>query len=136
VSDLERFAEAQGGGVYERALGEIAAGRKTTHWMWFVFPQITGLGHSAMAQRYAIADRAEAAAYLAHPVLGARLRECLAALEGVTAAAEAVFGGIDAIKLRSSLTLFEAAGGGEVFAVALDRWFAGERDPETVKRLA
>lgn len=137
AADLTRFVEAQDGGVYARALGEIRAGAKTSHWMWFVFPQIAGLGHSAMAQRYAIAGLDEARAYLAHPVLGARLAECVAALAALPDAttAEAVFGGIDAIKLRSSLTLFEAAGGGAAFAAALDRWYGGSRDPETLRRV-
>ncbi len=131
---LDRFVAAQVG-VYPTALAEIARGRKASHWMWFVFPQIAGLGHSAMAQRYAITSVTEARAYLDHPLLGARLRECLAALAALPPTdAEAVFGGIDAVKLRSSLTLFEAAGGGPAFAAALDRWFAGVRDPATLDR--
>jgi uncharacterized protein (DUF1810 family) len=136
MAGLARFVEAQGGGVYERALAEIRRGAKTSHWMWFVFPQIAGLGRSAMAQRYAIADLEEARAYLAHPVLGERLRACVAALQALPGTdAETVFGGIDAIKLRSSLTLFEKAGGGADFSAALDRWYRGNRDPETLARL-
>ena len=105
--------------------------------MWFVFPQIGGLGHSEMARRFAIASLAEAQAYLAHPLLGPRLAECLAALAALPPMrADAVFGDIDAVKLRSSLTLFEAAGGGPAFAAAIDRWFDGERDPATLALLA
>lgn len=105
--------------------------------MWYIFPQISGLGRSDMAQRYAIRSPGEARAYLAHPVLGPRLRECVAALQDLTGGnAESVFGGIDAIKLRSSLTLFERAGGGALFAAALDRWFAGDPDPSTLSILA
>ena len=132
---LDRFVVAQSD-VYSTALAEIARGRKASHWMWFVFPQVAGLGHSAIAQRYAIRSLVEARAYLAHPLLGARLRDCLAALAGLPpTSAEAVFGGIDAVKLRSSLTLFEAADGGPAFAAALDRWFAGTRDAATLDRL-
>lgn len=136
MSDLARFVEAQDGGVYEQALAEICRGAKQSHWMWFVFPQIAGLGHSPTARFYAIADAAEAQAYLAHPVLGARLRACVAALADLPQAnAEGVFGGIDALKLRSSLTLFEAVGGGAAFAEALERWYGGERDAATLARL-
>ena len=136
MSDLDRFVAAQDG-VYETALAELRRGRKASHWMWFVFPQIAGLGHSAMARAYAIASLGQARAYLAHPLLGARLAACVAALAALPAdaTAEGVMGGIDAIKLRSSLTLFEAAGGGPAYAAALDRWFGGERDPETLARI-
>ncbi|WP_076070169.1 DUF1810 domain-containing protein [Sphingomonas montana] len=123
---LDRFVAAQDG-VYDRALGEIRAGAKTSHWMWFVFPQIAGLGHSAMARTYAIASLDEARAYLDHPVLGARLRACVAAIPA--GSAEAMFGSVDAMKLRSSLTLFaEAGGAGEPFAAALARLFGGADD--------
>ncbi|USI74378.1 DUF1810 domain-containing protein [Sphingomonas morindae] len=132
---LDRFHAAQAGS-HARALEELRAGRKTSHWMWYIFPQIAGLGQSDMARRYAIADLAEARAYLADPVLGARLHACLAALASLPVAdAEAVFGGIDAIKLRSSLTLFEAAGGGAEFTAALERWFGGARDQATLDRI-
>lgn len=132
---LLRFVEAQDQ-VYARALAEIRAGAKRSHWMWFIFPQRRGLGHSAMAQHYGIGSIEEARAYLAHPILGARLRACVAALDGLLQAdAVAVFGPIDAMKLRSCLTLFEQAGGGPPFAAALDRWFGGERDPATLARL-
>src|SRR6186997_1519083 len=109
--DLERFVAAQdAAGTYERALGEIRRGRKSSHWMWFVFPQVAGLGRSEMAAHYAIADLAEARAYLDHPVLGSRLRECAQlVLESTVGSAEEIFGSVDATKLRSSMTLFEAA---------------------------
>ena len=133
--DLARFVAAQEGS-HDRALAEIRRGRKTGHWMWYVFPQIAGLGRSGMARAYAIGSLDEARAYLAHPLLGPRLRECVAALEDIADAdAERVFGGIDAMKLRSSLTLFEAAGGGPHFAVALARW-CGSGDPATLRLLS
>jgi uncharacterized protein (DUF1810 family) len=132
---LERFVEAQQGS-YAQALAEVRRGAKTSHWMWYVFPQIAGLGHSAMAQRYAISGLDEARAYLAHPVLGARLREIVEALQALPAtSAERVFGSIDAVKLRSCLTLFAHAGGGALFAGALSRWFDGAEDEATVRRL-
>ena len=134
--DLERFVSAQQG-TYPQALAELRAGRKTSHWMWFVFPQVAGLGHSDMARRYAIADLAEARACLAHPLLGPRLVEAADALLGWAGerSAEQVLGGIDAVKARSSATLFEAAGGDAVFAALLDGFFAGERDPATLSRI-
>jgi uncharacterized protein (DUF1810 family) len=136
---LERFVTAQdGAGTYERARSELRAGRKSGHWMWFVFPQIAGLGLSPTSVRYAISSVDEARAYLAHPVLGARLRECAAIL--TTAAddstAEQIFGGIDAQKLRSSMTLFSrAAPDDAVFSQVLDRYFDGRPDPATDQRL-
>jgi len=133
--DLERFVEAQSGD-YPRALAEITAGRKRSHWMWYVFPQLAGLGRSGMAQRYAISGIEEARAYLAHPLLGVRLRECVAALQDLTGtSAEAVFGDVDAMKLRSSLTLFAQAGGEPLFSAALERWFKGEADEKTLALL-
>nr|WP_295663168.1 DUF1810 domain-containing protein [Polymorphobacter sp.] len=130
--DLDRFVDAQRD-TYAGALAELKRGRKTSHWMWFVFPQIAGLGHSSTARFYAIASVAEARAYLAHPLLGPRLHECLAAIAALPpTTAEAVFGGIDSIKLRSSLTLFIAAGGGADFAAALDRWYGGRPDDATL----
>lgn len=137
VHDLERFVRVQQD-TYGLALDEVREGAKRGHWMWFIFPQIAGLGYSPMAQRYAIADLAEAEAYLAHPILGERLREIVTALKKLPEAdAEGVFGSIDAIKLRSSLTLFaradkEADG---LFRRALDRWFDGNEDAATVQRL-
>ena len=133
--DLTRFVAAQDGS-YDAALAEIRRGRKAGHWMWYVFPQIAGLGHSAMARAYAIRSLDEARAYLAHPLLGARLRECVAALATLPDAdAGRVFGGIDAIKLRSSLTLFAEAGGGAALADALTRW-CGSPDAATLDLLA
>jgi uncharacterized protein (DUF1810 family) len=134
--DLARFVDAQQG-VHELARAELRQGRKRSHWMWFVFPQIAGLGRSAMAQRYAIRSAGEARAYLDHPVLGPRLIACVADLATLPGTLDAtqVMGGVDALKLRSSLTLFEAVGGAP-FADALDRWFGGERDAATLSRLA
>lgn len=134
--DLDRFVAAQAG-VYDAALAEIRRGQKRTHWMWFVFPQLAGLGRSEMARAYAIASLDEARAYLSHPLLGARLRECVEALQDlVGTTAEAVFGPVDAMKLRSSLTLFAEAGGERLFAAAIDRWYEGRRDPATLDLLA
>ena len=133
--DLRRFVLAQQD-VYDAARSELRAGRKTSHWMWFIFPQIAGLGRSPMAMHYAIGSIDEARAYLAHPLLGARLRECVAALDGLPPSSpEAVLGTIDAQKLRSSLTLFSEASGEAAFATALLRWF-GSKDPATLERLA
>lgn len=132
--DLKRFVEAQGD-VYVSALSEIQRGAKRGHWMWFIFPQARGLGHSAMANRFGIASLEEARAYLAHPVLGARLRECVESLQDLTGfSAAEVFGDIDALKLRSSLTLFDLAEGGPIFDAALARWF-GSRDERTAELL-
>lgn len=134
--DLERFLAAQERS-YGDALAEIRSGAKRSHWMWFIFPQIAGLGQSQISQFYAVRSLDEARAYLAHPVLGSRLRECLAALDGLgPTTAQAVFGVVDAIKLRSCLTLFHAAGGGPAFADALQRWFGREQDPHTLHLLA
>jgi uncharacterized protein (DUF1810 family) len=135
--DLERFVRAQdSGGTYQHAVAELRDGRKTSHWMWFIFPQIAGLGRSATAQAYAISDLAEAQAYLAHPVLGLRLVECaeiVASHRGLTA--EHIFGGIDAIKLRSSMTLFARADPDQtIFKQVIDQYYDGP-DPETERRL-
>jgi uncharacterized protein (DUF1810 family) len=134
--DLSRFLEAQAL-AWPTALAELRAGRKQSHWMWFVFPQIAGLGHSAMAIHYAIKDAAEARAYLANPLLGARLREGVAAmLAHAGRSAEAILGGIDALKFRSSLTLFEAvADDPSPFAEALAAYYDGARDERTLERL-
>ena len=135
---LERFVEAQSGGVHEQALAELRAGSKTSHWMWFVFPQVAGLGSSSMAQAYAIGSLAEARAYLDHPVLGPRLVECARAVLGhPDRTAREIMGSPDHVKLRSSMTLFAlAARDGDadqsVFADVLDTFFDGERDPRTV----
>ena len=136
--DLTRFVTAQDeGGTYDRALRELRAGRKSSHWMWFVFPQVAGLGRSETAQHYALPGLAEARAYLDHPVLGPRLRECAAALlELGQQDAVAVLGPVDAQKLRSSMTLFAQAAPDEpVWAQVLDRFFAGKADPLTLQRL-
>jgi uncharacterized protein (DUF1810 family) len=132
--DLERFVRAQDdGGTYATALAELRRGRKVSHWMWFVFPQLAGLGRSSTARYYALASLAEAQAYLAHPVLGPRLVEAAQAVAALTAvSAEDVFGGIDAVKLRSSMTLFARAAPAEpVFPAVLDRYFDGVPDPAT-----
>lgn len=132
--DLRRFVSAQDeGGTYDQALAELRRGQKTSHWMWFVFPQIAGLGRSSMARRYAIGSLVEARSYLAHPVLGARLRVCASTLlELADPAAEHVFGGIDAVKLASSMTLFELGAPQEtLFGAVLDRCCGGRRDPAT-----
>jgi uncharacterized protein (DUF1810 family) len=135
--DLERFVKAQdSGGTYHQAVRELRNGRKTSHWMWFIFPQIAGLGQSAMAQAFAISDLAEAQAYLSHPMLGPRLVECagiVASHRGLTA--EQIFGGIDSIKLRSSMTLFAHADPEQpVFRQVIDQYYDGP-DPETERRL-
>jgi uncharacterized protein (DUF1810 family) len=142
--DLQRFVTAQEQ-TYDRAVEELRRGRKSSHWMWFVFPQVAGLGRSPMAQRFAIAGLEEARAYLEQPVLGGRLRECARILLDLAAAdadagrrpdAVAVLGDIDAVKLRSSMTLFAAAGAeGDPFQEVLDRYFDGEPDRATLERL-
>jgi uncharacterized protein (DUF1810 family) len=129
---LSRFVAAQEG-VYETALGELKRGAKRSHWMWFVFPQVAGLGTSPMAVRFAIGSRGEAEAYLAHPVLGSRLRACAEALLGVTGrTAREVMGSPDDVKLKSSMTLFAAvAEPGSPFQAVLDRYYSGETDART-----
>jgi uncharacterized protein (DUF1810 family) len=124
-------------GVHARALAELRAGRKQSHWMWFVFPQISGLGSSPMSQHYALNSLKEARAYLDHPLLGARLRDCTPAelaLEGRSA--HDIFGTPDDLKFRSSMTLFDAASPDDIFRTALDKYFASEGDPLTLKRLS
>ncbi|MGY1745586.1 DUF1810 domain-containing protein [Blastococcus sp. SYSU D00695] len=136
--ELQRFVDAQdAAGTYERALAELRSGAKRTHWMWFVFPQVAGLGRSPTAQRYAVSGLAEARAYLAHPVLGPRLVEAARALTGLAGrSAEQVLGPVDAVKLRSSMTLFAAAAPDEpVFRAVLDRCFGGAEDEATTARL-
>ncbi|HEX2307747.1 MAG TPA: DUF1810 domain-containing protein [Jatrophihabitantaceae bacterium] len=132
--DLARFVSAQDeGGTYQRALAELRRGSKVGHWMWFVFPQIDGLGFSPTSRYFGIKSMAEARAYLAHPTLGPRLRECAAVVDGLpTASAREVFGSIDAVKLRSSMTLFLRADPAEpVFQRVLDHYFDGVADPAT-----
>ena len=134
--NLQRFAEAQAR-VIDQVRRELAAGRKETHWMWFVFPQLRGLGSSSMAEKYGIASRAEAEAYLAHPVLGPRLRDCTELVNAVqNRSAQEIFGYPDDLKFRSSMTLFSSvANDNDVFQTALDKYFNGEGDPATVARL-
>jgi uncharacterized protein (DUF1810 family) len=136
--NLERFAEAQDAGhTYDHALAELQQGRKASHWMWFVFPQIAGLGMSHTSRLYAISGLAEAQAYLQHPVLGPRLRECARVVaDSAAPTAEAIFGDIDTQKLRSSMTLFLRADPTEpLFQQVLDRYFNGQPDPATDQRL-
>ena len=136
--DLARFTEAQdAGGTYDRALAELRAGRKTSHWMWFVFPQIAGLGRSPAAQRYAIVSPAEARAYVEHPVLGPRLVESAEALlTHPDSSAREILGGIDAVKLRSSMTLFAHADPTQpLLRAVLEQYFDGQEDPATTALL-
>ncbi|TYO65014.1 DUF1810 domain-containing protein [Bradyrhizobium hipponense] len=134
--NLNRFVQAQNP-IYPRVIGELSRGRKQSHWMWFIFPQIAGLGLSAMSQRYAIGSRKEAEAYLAHPVLGARLVECtglVLAVQGRTI--HAILGAPDDAKFRSSMTLFGAVSDQPIFSQALERYFSGERDSATLEMLS
>ena len=136
--DLQRFVAAQDtGGTYQQALAELKAGRKTSHWMWFVFPQIAGLGLSSTSRMYAISSLGQAQAYLSHPVLGPRLLDCTRVVLGQTGrSAEQIFGGIDAQKFRSSMTLFHHADPTQpLFAHALDQFFDGTADDATDTRL-
>lgn len=136
--DLDRFVIAQAP-VYDMALAELIGGRKLTHWMWFVFPQLRGLGRSSTAQRFGIDTLEEARAYLAHPVLGARLRECVnAVLDCGETSLHAIFGSPDDMKFRSSMTLYAlvAKGDGDLFETALARFCNGEKDPETLSLLS
>jgi uncharacterized protein (DUF1810 family) len=134
--DIERFVDAQAC-VYEEALSELRRGRKIGHWMWFVFPQIEGLGHSPTAQQYAISGLDEARGYVAHPVLGPRLVECARVVAGTTGrSAHEIFGSPDDLKLRSSMTLFACAAPDTAeFQHVLDRYFDGELDKRTLERL-
>ncbi len=131
--DLKRFLTAQEG-VYERALAELKAGRKRTHWMWYIFPQIDGLGYSPTAKHYAIRSIEEARQYLSHPVLGKRLLECTEAVLALRGGSVSeIFGYPDDLKFKSSMTLFEkVAGPGSLFSSALDRYCNGERDAATL----
>lgn len=131
--DLQRFVDAQAS-VYASVLEELRQGRKRSHWMWFVFPQFEGLGHSAMAQKYAISSIEEARAYLEHPLLGQRLAECVQVmLDTDHLTAEDILGGIDALKFRSCLTLFFAASAGEQpYEDALDKYYEGVPDLKTL----
>jgi uncharacterized protein (DUF1810 family) len=133
---LARFVEAQQG-IYERALAELRGGTKSSHWIWFIFPQLAGLGSSATAQFYAIADRKEAEAYLGYAPLESRLAESTRAMLEWAGrrSAEDILGQVDAMKFKSSMTLFEAAGGGELYARALEAFYGGERDSRTLELL-
>lgn len=142
LEGLERFLAAQDeSGTYALALAELRAGQKQSHWMWFIFPQIAGLGHSPVARHYAIADRAEADCYLQHPVLGPRLLECVGAVQNWAARkyAEAIFGPLDALKFRSSISLFKAAASSNAeqapFSNALQAFYDGLPDLATLARL-
>jgi uncharacterized protein (DUF1810 family) len=132
--NLQRFVDAQAG-AFERALGELRGGRKRSHWMWFIFPQAVGLGFSEMARRYAIASRAEAAAYLGHPILGPRLVACAQTVCGLVGrTAHDIFGAPDDLKFRSSMTLFtEVAQDEPIFGEALRRYFDGRPDEATLR---
>jgi uncharacterized protein (DUF1810 family) len=134
--DLDRFLKAQEDS-YDTALDELRAGRKRSHWIWFIFPQLAGLGHSPTSQYYGIKSLDEAAAYLRHPILGGRLHECLKALQLLEeTSADRVFGELDAMKFRSSLTLFaEADPADPIVDAALDRWFGGRKDEKTLQLL-
>jgi len=134
--DLQRFVDAQAP-VYERVRTELRNGRKRSHWMWFIFPQIAGLGHSAMAQRYAISSLSEAKAYLVHPILGPRLRECTRLVVQVDGkSAYDILGSPDDMKFHSCTTLFaRAAPQEEIFLDALEKYFGGAEDQATVARL-
>jgi uncharacterized protein (DUF1810 family) len=134
--NLQRFVDAQAP-VFEQVLAELRAGRKRTHWMWFIFPQIAGLGSSPMAQRYAISGRSEAEAYLQHSILGPRLTQCTRLVNDVlNRTIDEIFGYPDDLKFRSSITLFSAVAPGEaVFRAALDKYFAGQPDSATLALL-
>jgi uncharacterized protein (DUF1810 family) len=134
--DLDRFVRAQAPD-YERAVSELRAGKKKSHWMWYIFPQIEGLGQSPMSVRYSIKSAAEAREYLDHPVLGPRLRECAAVVRDIVGrSALEIFGSPDDVKLRSCATLFAAVSKDGVFEQVLQKYFDGERDKETLRRIA
>jgi len=133
--DLDRFVRAQAAD-YDRALSELRGGQKRSHWMWYIFPQIEGLGQSPMSRRYSIKSAAEARAYLDHPVLGLRLRECAAAVNGIAGrSALEIFGSPDDMKLRSCATLFANVSDDNVFEQVLQKYFNGQHDQETLRRL-
>ncbi|EEG55434.1 hypothetical protein CLOSTASPAR_02483 [[Clostridium] asparagiforme DSM 15981] len=136
LDGLERFVQAQEGS-YARALQEIKNGRKTSHWMWYIFPQLSGLGHSQTARYYAIRDRAEAAAYMAHPVLGSRLLEISSELLKLKSSdAREIMGWPDDLKLKSSMTLFGLVSREPVFRQVLEQYFGGEEDQYTVQAIS
>ena len=130
--DLQRFLDAQAP-VYAVVLGELRAGYKQSHWMWFIFPQLTGLGYSAMAQRFAISSREEAVAYLSHNVLGSRLRECTTLVNAVDGRTiREILGSPDDLKFHSSMTLFGAVSSDPEFAAAISKFYGGKRDQVTL----
>lgn len=133
--DLERFVQAQSAD-YDQALSELRDGEKRSHWMWYIFPQIEGLGHSSMSRRYSITSAAEARAYLDHRILGPRLRECAAVVNGIVGrSAHEIFGSPDDMKLRSSMTLFARVSGDNVFEQVLGKYFNGQHDNKTLRLL-
>jgi uncharacterized protein (DUF1810 family) len=133
--DLDRFLRAQAAD-YDRALSELRDGKKQSHWMWYIFPQIEGLGQSPMSRRYSIKSGAEARAYLDHPILGLRLRECAALVNGIAdRSALEIFGSPDDMKLRSCATLFASVSDDDVFEQVLKKYFNGQHDQETLRRL-
>jgi uncharacterized protein (DUF1810 family) len=133
--DLKRFVDAQAP-VYQRVTAELRQGQKQSHWMWFIFPQLAGLGHSAMAQRFAIGSRDEALAYLAHGILGPRLRDCTALVNAVeNRTTRAILGSPDDLKFRSSMTLFGAVSSDPAFAEAIAKFFGGAPDRATLDLL-
>ena len=133
--DLERFVRAQAAD-YDRALSELRNGEKRSHWMWYIFPQIEGLGNSPMSRRYSIKSAGEARAYLDHPILGPRLRECGSVVNGIAGrSAHDIFGSPDDMKLRSSMTLFARVSGDDVFEQVLGQYFNGQHDSETLRLL-
>jgi uncharacterized protein (DUF1810 family) len=134
--DLDRFVRAQATD-YDQALSELREGRKRSHWMWYIFPQMEGLGLSPMSRQYAIKSAAEARAYLDHPVLGPRLQECAAVVYGISGrTAFEIFGAPDDMKLRSSATLFASVSGGGIFERVIQKYFEGQHDEKTLEALA
>lgn len=134
--DLQRFVDAQAP-VYPRVLAELRQGQKQSHWMWFIFPQLVGLGHSSMARRFAIASRKEAVAYLDHGILGPRLRECTALVDAVDGRTiREIMGSPDDLKFRSSMTLFGAVSSYPEFAAAIEKFYGGTPDRKTLELLA
>jgi uncharacterized protein (DUF1810 family) len=134
--DLQRFLDAQAP-VYPRVLDELRRGRKQSHWMWFIFPQFAGLGHSPMAQRFAIAGRDEALAYLGHAILGSRLRECTVLVNAIEGRGiREILGSPDDMKFRSSMTLFNAVSSDPLFAAALSKFYGGTPDDRTLELLS
>jgi len=134
--DLDRFVRAQAAD-YDQALSELREGQKRSHWMWYIFPQMDGLGLSPMSRKYSIKSAAEARAYLDHPILGARLQECATVVDNIVGrTAFEIFGAPDDMKLRSSATLFASVSGGGIFEQLIQKYFAGQPDEKTLQKLA